>query len=143
MKTIIIILAFIVSSFAYSQEKSYTFVTGDTTTTFTVQNAEVVNFSISDSSLTGTDSILVYYRTASPITGVYIYSPVAVHDANNTTATTNTNYLSPGNGVARTYQINRNTWGGNITGTFFIQRTNTRTGEAAYAPKTRMFFYAY
>lgn len=141
MKTILIaVILFITSLSIYSQEKQYTFSAGDTVTTFSVSNADIVYFTVKDSSISGTDTLAIYYMAKSPISGAYIYTQVAVHDLGQTTLTTNVTVVSPGDNASKTYAITSQMWGGKITATFYIQRQNTRTGEAVYAAKTRLSF---
>ena len=118
---------------------SYTFSAGDTTTTFAVADAQTVLFTVADSSMSGTDTLGIYFQSPSATTNT-LYSQVAVHDLAQTTQTTNVTVVSPGDGVTRTYVLTAAMFGGNISGTFFIRRLNTRTGEAVYAPKTRLAF---
>lgn len=141
MKNIIRILfaLFLFAGVANAQWTTYTFSAGDTTTTFPVNNATTVYFVVADSSMSGTDTLSISFQSPSATTNK-LYSLVAVHDLAQTTLTTNVTVVSPGDATTRTYVITAAMWGGPITGTFFIRRLNTRTGEAVYAPKTRLAF---
>jgi hypothetical protein len=145
MKNIIIALfvlfasVFTVQAQAPGEWVTDTFSAGDTTATFSVAKANLVLFTIADSSMTGTDTLAIYFQSPSATTNT-LYSQIAVHDLAQTTQTTNVTVVSPGNGTTKTYVYTSEMHGGLISGTFFIQRQNTRTGEAVYAPKTRMAF---
>ncbi len=141
MKKLIIILftLFVSIGISNAQWTTDTFSAGDTTATFSVTNATTVYFVVCDSSMSGTDTLSISFQSPSATTNT-LYSLVAVHDLAQTTLTTNVTVVSPGDATTRTYVVTAAMWGGPITGTFFIRRLNTRTGEAVYAPKTRLAF---
>ena len=145
MKKLIIALFVLLTSVCVSNAQSagtwstYTFSAGDTITTFAVAKADIVYFTICDSSISGTDTLAIYFNSPSSTTNT-LYSTVAVHDLGQTTLTTNVTVVSPGDATTKTYVITASMWGGPISGTFTIRRLNTRTGEAVYAAKTRMAF---
>lgn len=142
MKNIIRILfaLFLFVGVANAQWTTYTFSAGDTTTTFSVSNATIVYFTMKDSSMSGTDSLAIYLVSQSPITGESMYTQIAAHDISQATQTTNTTFITAGDNTTKTFIITESMWGDKITATFFIRRLNTRTGEAVYAPKTRLAF---
>jgi hypothetical protein len=140
MKKLIIVLFLLISASVYSQVgqwNTFTFVTGDTTETITVANAKTLFITIRDSAMTGLDSCSLYLVGVSPISSQPLMTKVAMHDISQATQTTNTVFLEPGAGITKTFILTSEMWGGPITGTFQLNRDNTRTGEAAYAPKTR------
>ena len=142
MKKLLIVL-FLLAGTLYSQSpgnwSTYTFSAGDTITTFAVSKASIVYFTVCDSSISGTDTLAIYFNSPSSTTNT-LYSTIAVHDLGQTTLTTNVTVVSPGDATTKTYVVTESMWGGPINGTFTIRRLNTRTGEAVYAAKTRMAF---
>jgi len=139
MKTIIIALLLFFASLTNAQNtwNTFNFVTGDTTEDISVVNADILFVTLRDSSITGLDSCSLYFVSTSPISSQPLYTKVAMHDVAQATQTTNTVFLEPGAGITKTFILTSTMWGGKITGTFRLTRDNTRTGEAAYAPKTR------
>ncbi len=119
------------------------FSAGDTTVAIDVNNARRFLFAFKDSSISGADSVKAFVRFKSG--GVTFYAPLAVHDLGQVTSTTNTLIMSPGDGLAGAYVFSLSAFAGAdqlFTGTIYIQRTNTRTGEAVYGANTR-YWYSY
>ncbi len=145
MKKILIIIALFVSVVSYSQEvKDYTFSTGDTTTTWSVNNARVCYFTISDSSMAGQDSIYIAFRYVHP-SGRTLYSEIAIKDLAQTTMTTfvSSALIVMTSGATKTYVwYPAGATGGEATysGSFFIARLNQPPTSAGYQPKTRLVF---
>lgn len=141
MKNILIALFLLSASVLFAQSpgqwNTFTLVTTDTTEEISVTNAEILFITIRDSSLTGTDSCSLYLISTGPISSQPLYTKVAMHDVAQATQTTNTTFITAGNDATKTFILTSEMWGGPITGTFLLTRDNTRTGEAAYAPKTR------
>lgn len=142
MKTLLIAVFLFVASIGLQAQtpgawNTFTLVTTDTTEDMSVVNADILFITIRDSSLTGTDSCSVYLIGTSPISSQPLYTKIAMHDVAQTTQTTHTTFITAGNDATKTFILTSEMWGGPITGTFRITRDNTRTGEAAYAPKTR------
>lgn len=142
LRNLVIIALFLFSASLFAQSPgtwvTYTFSAGDTVTTFSVSNADVIEFTMKDSSISGTDSLEIYFQSPSPITDGVLYTRVAWHDISQATQTTHTTFITAGDNTTKTFIYNSLMHGGKITGTFQIRRANTRTGEAVYAAKTRM-----
>lgn len=128
----------------YAAAQEYTFTTGDTTTTFTFLNAHVLRLIIRDSTMSGTDSIGVWYKNV--YNGINFYSSFQVMAGSQTTYTTTINsaLLQPTDGLTVAY-----TWypGGKImgadiiaSGTIYVARLNQPPTAAGYQPKTRVIF---
>ena len=140
---IFLITLMLVSCAAFAQSNSQTgyFSAGDTTDTYSVQDAKIVYFAFKDSSMTGTDSLAIYARTYSG--GVTFYSPIAVHNLGTTTSTTNVTLLIPADGLGATFAfIPGAVAGGDMTftGEFYIVRLNGVNAATPYTPKTRYEF---
>jgi len=128
----------------YAPTQEYTFSAGDTTTTFTFNNAKMFRIIIRDSSMAGTDSIGVWYRNV--YNGINFYSSFQVLAGSQTTYTTTINsaLLVPTDGltVAYTWYAGGKIMGADIvmTGTLFVARLNQPPTAAGYQPKTRVIF---
>jgi len=159
MKTIIItLMLFTASVFAnipfntdatpdiltYAAPQEYTFSAGDTTCTFSFNNAKMLRVIIRDSSMSGTDSVGIWYKHV--YNGINFYSSFQVLAGSQTTYTTTINsaLLVPTDGLTVSY-----TWyaGGKImgadismTGILYVARLNQPPTAAGYAPKTRIIF---
>lgn len=131
----------------WSAPQGYTFSAGDTTTTFNFADAKMFELTIRDSTMSGTDSIGVWYKEV--YNGISFYSSFQVMAGSQTTYTTTINsaLLQPTDGLTVTY-----TWyaGGKImgadiakTGTIYVARLNQPPTAAGYAPKTRIIFKYY
>ena len=102
----------------------------DTTALFGLPaNAKYIAITIVDSSMTGTDTVKAYARTG----GRPYYSLLALHEASQTTTTTNVTLLVPGAGVTSTYLVPDNV----LVTELYLVRTNESTDDA-YLPKTRI-----
>jgi len=128
----------------YAAAQEYTFSAGDTTTTFTFTNAKMFRLIIRDSTMSGTDSIGVWYKNV--YNGISFYSSFQVMAGSQTTYTTTINsaLLQPTDGltVAYTWYSGGKIMGADIvmTGSIYVARLNQPPTAAGYAPKTRVIF---
>jgi hypothetical protein len=122
--------------------KEYKFIAGDTTTTFSINNASAVYICAKDSAMTGTDSLGAWIEYT--MNGVTIDVPITVHRLSTTTTTTFIagELLIAGDGVAAGW-----VWypagvsGADIrfTGTLRLSRLNYNDHVTPYTPRTQAF----
>lgn len=138
-KIILIIFAFLFSFILTSESKSQiletqeTFFTiGDTAQTFQLgNNTKYVLITVVDSSLTGTDTIYVKGITGANGSDLR-YSLLSTYDLYRTAQATLVTYMSPGNGLTKSYMLNEVPFRA-----LYIVRSNESTDDL-YAPKTRI-----
>lgn len=110
------------------------FAAGDTTETFEVFKAKVIYLIVTDSSVAGTDSLGFLWKVPTNTTA-YQYGPISMHEADQTTTTTDVSsaLLIPGDNSTQVYAWYPRDVGQTITGSFLLYRKNVN----GYAPKTR------
>jgi hypothetical protein len=132
-------------SLVYAQEKgSWTtgsFGAGDTTETITITNAKIFYLVITDSAISGTDTLHLSWKVPTNTTA-FQYSTFALHEMDQTTRTTDvsTALLIPGDATTQGYMYVPLVSDVTFSGTLYLRRLNTRTGEAVYAAVTRFAY---
>lgn len=131
----------------WASPQNYTFSAGDTSTTFSFSNAKMFRLIIRDSSMSGTDSIGVWYKNVYNSISFYTSFQVMAGSQTTYTTTINSALLQPTDGltVAYTWYAGGKIMGADITqtGTIFVARLNQPPTAAGYAPKTRIIFEYY
>jgi hypothetical protein len=141
---ILIGIGFVYNSYSQTPSKEYTFASGDTTTTFSVNKAKVVYFTFRDSSMTGTDTMHITIEQEHSTTGLKLNSIISLYDLSQITTTTRiaSSSVIPVDNTTKTFAWYPGGVSGSevrFTGTFRILRTNESTDDL-YLPKTRCIF---
>lgn len=142
MKKLVIASLILIAGFVFAQSAgpwhTGSFAAGDTTETITIDDAKVIYFVFTDSSLAGTDSLKILWEAPTNTT-VIQYAPFALHEMDQTTSTTDVSsaLLIPGDATTQAYAFFPRSSDQTITGTFLIARINYYDHVTPYVNKTR------